>query len=80
MYCAVFGVREDAGVQQFGCWAISNIALASDDIRIKIRDSGIVEVSHNQLPSSLYLPYIPPYISDDDCRCLRSLWRLTRET
>jgi len=31
-------------VQQFGCWAISNLALAGDDIRLKIRKCGIMEV------------------------------------
>jgi hypothetical protein len=34
----------DAGVQQFGSWAISNLALASDDIRMQIRKLGIIEV------------------------------------
>mmetsp|Transcript_16492 Transcript_16492/g.24827 ORF Transcript_16492/g.24827 Transcript_16492/m.24827 type:complete len:194 (+) Transcript_16492:265-846(+) len=36
--------KNDAGVQQFGCWAISNLALAGDDIRLKIRKCGIMEV------------------------------------
>lgn len=37
--------RFDTGVQQFGCWAISNLALAGDDIRLLVRATGIVEVT-----------------------------------
>jgi hypothetical protein len=36
--------RYDAGVQQFACWAICNLALADEEIKQKIRHSGILEV------------------------------------
>ena len=35
---------KDAGVQQFGSWAISNLALANDDIRMEIRKLGLIEI------------------------------------
>eukprot|EP00603_Paraphysomonas_imperforata_P008089 CAMPEP_0114425158 /NCGR_PEP_ID=MMETSP0103-20121206/7086_1 /TAXON_ID=37642 ORGANISM="Paraphysomonas imperforata, Strain PA2" /NCGR_SAMPLE_ID=MMETSP0103 /ASSEMBLY_ACC=CAM_ASM_000201 /LENGTH=1121 /DNA_ID=CAMNT_0001593975 /DNA_START=46 /DNA_END=3411 /DNA_ORIENTATION=- len=34
----------DAGVQQFGSWAISNLSLANDEIRMQIRNLGVIEV------------------------------------
>lgn len=34
----------DSGIQQFGCWAIANLALAGDDIRRKIKKAGFVEI------------------------------------
>ena len=34
----------DAGVQQFGSWAISNLALANEEVRMKIRKLGIIEI------------------------------------
>lgn len=37
-------IRYDTGVQQFGSWAISNLALAGDDVRLLIRGTGIIEV------------------------------------
>jgi hypothetical protein len=36
--------RGDAGVQQFGCWAINNLAVAGEDVRRKLRKAGVVEV------------------------------------
>ena len=36
--------RFDAGVQQYGCWALSNLALANDEIAQKLRTNGIIEV------------------------------------
>lgn len=36
--------RYDAGVQQFACWAMSNMALAGDDIKRRIRKAGFAEV------------------------------------
>jgi len=36
--------RHDSGVQQFGCWSMSNIALAGDDIKRKLRKAGALEV------------------------------------
>jgi hypothetical protein len=35
---------DDTGVQQFGCWAISNMAIAGEDVRRKLRKAGAVEV------------------------------------
>lgn len=37
--------RYDAGLQQFACWAICNLALADEEIKQKIRHSGILEVT-----------------------------------
>jgi hypothetical protein len=36
--------RFDAGVQQFGCWALNNMTLAGDDIRRKLKKMGAIEV------------------------------------
>lgn len=36
--------RYDVGVQQFGCWAINNLALAGEDVRRKLRKAGVIEV------------------------------------
>jgi hypothetical protein len=34
----------DPGVQQFGCWALSNMAIAGDDVRRRLKKSGAVEI------------------------------------
>lgn len=45
LYFIVFSIcRYDVGVQQFGCWAINNLALAGEDVRRKLRKAGVVEV------------------------------------
>lgn len=36
--------RDDAGVQQFACWAITNLALADEEIKQKLKYSGVLEV------------------------------------
>jgi hypothetical protein len=36
--------RFDAGVQQFGCWALSNLALSGEEIMRKMKKKGAVEV------------------------------------
>ena len=36
--------RMDPGVQQFGCWAISNLALAGEDVKRKLKKAGVIEV------------------------------------
>jgi hypothetical protein len=38
--------RFDAGVQQFGCWALSNLALSGEEIMRKMKKKGAVEVHH----------------------------------
>lgn len=38
--------RYDVGVQQFGCWAINNLALAGEDVRRKLRKVGVIEVKN----------------------------------
>ena len=40
-----FSRRDDPGVQQFGSWALSNMALSGDDIARKIKKRGVLEVS-----------------------------------
>jgi hypothetical protein len=40
--------RFDAGVQQFGCWALSNLALSGEEIMRKMKKKGAVEV-HSSL-------------------------------
>jgi hypothetical protein len=37
--------RYDSGVQQFGSWAINNLALAGEDVRRKLRKAGVIEVT-----------------------------------
>jgi hypothetical protein len=37
--------RADPGVQQFGCWALGNLALSGDDNRRKLRKVGALEVA-----------------------------------
>ena len=37
--------RNDPGVQQFGCWALGNLALSGDDNRRKLKKVGALEVS-----------------------------------
>ena len=37
--------RFDAGVQQFGCWALSNLALSGEEIMRKMKKKGAVEVN-----------------------------------
>ena len=34
----------DAGVQQFGCWALSNLALSGEDIARRMKKKGAIEV------------------------------------
>ncbi len=36
--------RFDVSVQQYGCWAISNMAAAGEDVRRKLKKAGILEV------------------------------------
>jgi hypothetical protein len=38
-------IRNDTNVQVYGCWAISNMALAGEDVRRKLRKMGAIEVS-----------------------------------
>jgi hypothetical protein len=40
---AMLNHRYDSSIQQFACWAIANIGLASDDIRRKIKKAGFIE-------------------------------------
>jgi hypothetical protein len=40
--CFVF--RFDAGVQQFGCWALSNLALSGEEVLRKMKKKGAIEV------------------------------------
>jgi hypothetical protein len=37
-------VRFDAGVQQFGCWALTNMAICGDDISKRLKKKGVIEV------------------------------------
>jgi hypothetical protein len=39
-----FVFRFDAGVQQFGCWALSNLALSGEEVLRKMKKKGAVEV------------------------------------
>lgn len=41
---AMISHRFDSGVQQYGCWALSNLALASETIAIKLKSTGIIEL------------------------------------
>ena len=41
---AMISHRYDAGVQQFGCWSIANLALAGDDVRRRLKLVGVLEV------------------------------------
>lgn len=43
--------RFDAPVQQFGCWAISNLASAGEETKRKLKKLGALEVSI-QLPTN----------------------------
>ena len=36
--------RSDSGVQQFGCWALGNMALSGDDVQRKLKKKGVIEV------------------------------------
>jgi hypothetical protein len=36
--------RFDSGIQQFGAWAVSNLALAGDDVRRRLKKNGVLEV------------------------------------
>ncbi len=40
---AMLNHRYDSSIQQFACWAIANIGMASDEIRRKIKKAGFVE-------------------------------------
>lgn len=51
-------VRFDAGVQQFGCWALTNMAICGDDISKRLKKKGVIEV----ISSLLLLSSIPSSI------------------
>jgi hypothetical protein len=36
--------RFDAGIQQFGAWALGNLALAGDDVKRRLKIGGVLEV------------------------------------
>ena len=38
--------RFDAGVQQFGCWALSNLALSGEEVCRKMKKKGAIEVEY----------------------------------
>ena len=45
-FCLIFILqRYDAGVQQFGCWALSNLALSGEEIARKMKKKGVIEVN-----------------------------------
>lgn len=60
--------RHDAGLQQFACWAICNLALADDENKQKMRQSGLLEVEDDLIRTQF------PY------RCVTLPWRLMRTT
>ena len=37
--------RNDSSLQQFACWAISNLALSDEENKLKLKHSGVLEVS-----------------------------------
>ena len=41
---AMMNHRLDSGVQQFGCWAMSNLAIAGDDVKRKLKKAGCLEL------------------------------------